>query len=78
MCFPGKRLKNNHSDDDDKPAPAKSPSSALAPAVTTAPATTMSAPKVAIVIYTLYGHIAKRTSYVSSYHPTSADTPSSR
>ncbi|KAI0765123.1 NADH-quinone oxidoreductase [Fomes fomentarius] len=59
MCFPGKRLKNNHSDDDDKPAPAKSPSSAPAPALTTAPATTMSAPNVAIIIYTLYGHIAK-------------------
>ncbi|TEB31059.1 flavo protein WrbA [Coprinellus micaceus] len=40
------------------PAPA-APSSAPAPATTLATETTMSAPKVAIIIYSMYGHIAK-------------------
>ncbi|KAI0746609.1 flavoprotein-like protein [Daedaleopsis nitida] len=60
MCFPGKRLKNNHSDDDPKPAPPPAPSSATpAPAVTAAPAAAMSSPKIAIIIYSMYGHVAK-------------------
>ncbi|PIL27382.1 hypothetical protein GSI_10530 [Ganoderma sinense ZZ0214-1] len=62
MCFPGKRLKSNHADD--APPPAKSPPAPAAPpapAPATQPATpaTMSSPKVAIVIYSMYGHIAK-------------------
>ena len=61
MCFPGKRLKNIFSDDDKKPASTKKPSSS-----TPAPAPTMSSPKVAIVIYSMYGHIAKRMSHISS------------
>lgn len=43
------------------PAPAPAPASTPAPApvTLTAQATTMSAPKVAIIIYSMYGHIAK-------------------
>ncbi|KAI0349775.1 flavoprotein WrbA [Trametes cingulata] len=79
MCFPGKRLKNNHADDS-KPAQPPAPTAAPAAAATapatdpapapapepnpasvteTAPAATMSTPKVAIIIYSMYGHIAK-------------------
>nr|VWP01316.1 Polygalacturonase (PG) (EC (Pectinase) [Ganoderma boninense] len=62
MCFPGKRLKNNHADDAAPPAkfpptPAAPPASA--PATQPATSATMSSPKVAIVIYSMYGHIAK-------------------
>ncbi|KAI0826991.1 flavoprotein-like protein [Trametes gibbosa] len=76
MCFPGKRLKKNHSDDPEPsvkapaaaaasaatapaptPAPAQEPTPA--PVVQTTPETAMSSPKVAIIIYSLYGHIAK-------------------
>ncbi len=69
MCFPGKRFKKNHSDDPESakapasaaPAPTTTPAPAPAPApaTQTAPETTMSSPKVAIIIYSLYGHIAK-------------------
>ncbi|KAI0690662.1 flavoprotein-like protein [Cerioporus squamosus] len=58
MCFPGKRLKKAFSDDIEskpksQPAPAKS-----SPTSSTTKASTMS-PKVAIIIYSMYGHIAK-------------------
>ncbi|EIW56252.1 uncharacterized protein TRAVEDRAFT_171817 [Trametes versicolor FP-101664 SS1] len=70
MCFPGKRFKKNHSDDPESakapasaaPAPTTTPAPpapAPAPATQTAPESTMSSPKVAIIIYSLYGHIAK-------------------
>ncbi|RDX46640.1 flavo protein WrbA [Lentinus brumalis] len=58
MCFPGKRQKDNLKDD---PAPAPAPAQ---PPTTTSAAPAlelnlaMSAPKVAIVIYSMYGHIA--------------------
>ncbi|EJF56769.1 flavo protein-like protein [Dichomitus squalens] len=64
MCFPGKRLKNNHSEDTQpasksKSSPASSaPAPTPAPAIQPAPATAMSSPKVAIIIYSMYGHVA--------------------
>ena len=61
MCFPGRRLKNNHSDEESAP---KKSAPTPAPATTPAPAPAMSSPKVAIVIYSMYGHIAKSTSYL--------------
>ncbi|KAM5534733.1 hypothetical protein V8D89_011597 [Ganoderma adspersum] len=62
MCFPGKRLKSNHADDEalpakSSPAPAAPPTPP--PATQSATPVTMSSPKVAIIIYTMYGHIAK-------------------
>ena len=67
MCFPGKRLKKTFSDDIEskpkpKPAPAPAPAPAKSsPAAATSTTTKASAmsPKVAIVIYSMYGHIAK-------------------
>ncbi|KAI8986807.1 flavoprotein-like protein [Trametes punicea] len=67
MCFPGKRLKNTHADDTtptNKPAataPASNSTPAPAPTTETAPApaAAMSSPRVAIIIYSMYGHIAK-------------------
>lgn len=69
MCFPSKRMKNNLADPE-KPtgtkgsAASSAPSTTAptpAPTTTTTPATTSTkmAPKVAIVIYSMYGHIAK-------------------
>ena len=64
MCFPGKRLKNNHAEDA-KPAPKSTPaSSAPAPATQTAAAANMSSPKVAIIIYSMYGHVASCMSHL--------------
>ncbi|RPD65311.1 flavo protein WrbA [Lentinus tigrinus ALCF2SS1-7] len=58
MCFPGKRLKHNHSDNP-QPAPAPAPAPApTQPSTEPAPPPAMSPPKVAIVIYSMYGHIA--------------------
>ncbi|TFK47632.1 NADH-quinone oxidoreductase [Heliocybe sulcata] len=62
MCFPSKRQKNNFTDDEQKKKPASSNSTSKPAAPTSAsttPATVMAAPKVAIVIYSMYGHIAK-------------------
>ncbi|TCD66324.1 Minor allergen Alt a 7 [Steccherinum ochraceum] len=68
MCFPGRRQKNLLADDvEQKKASTSTPSSSkpakngsATPVVSsTAPATKKMAPKVAIVIYTMYGHIAK-------------------
>ncbi|KAH9855676.1 flavoprotein-like protein [Lenzites betulinus] len=56
MCFPGKRTKKNLSDDIERPAKATTPA---APATKAAPKSAMSSPKVAIIIYSMYGHIAK-------------------
>ncbi|KAF9813550.1 hypothetical protein IEO21_05531 [Rhodonia placenta] len=66
MCFPTKRTKNALSDDDDKPNKA-----AVKPASTPAPATITTtipamAPKIAIVIYSMYGHIATLAETVKS------------
>jgi len=65
MCFPNKRQKDNFAEagTDKKPAPVPSTSTQPSPSapVTQTQTTThnMSPPKVAIVIYTMYGHIAK-------------------
>ncbi|OCH88519.1 1,4-benzoquinone reductase [Obba rivulosa] len=69
MCFPSKRTKNNL--EDDKPAPAAASSAPTAPEPTPAPATTTQttadmSPKIAIVIYSMYGHIAKLAEAVKS------------
>jgi len=60
MCFPSKKQKNNFTDEE-KPAakaksPAAKPTSTAAPAAVAAP---KSSPKVAIVFYSMYGHITK-------------------
>jgi NAD(P)H dehydrogenase (quinone) len=69
MCFPSKRQKDNFSSSEGKsgtdkkrPTPAASTSEPLPPTHTTTIQSTdkMSPPKVAIVIYTMYGHVAKR------------------
>ncbi|KAH7909280.1 putative 1,4 benzoquinone reductase [Hygrophoropsis aurantiaca] len=74
MCFPGKRQKNNFSEPKPTPADTKAeaaapetlptipptdPISTLEPTSTSSLENTMSSPRVAIVIYSLYGHISK-------------------
>ena len=77
MCFPSKKQKALYSDEATKQAPPPpdtkapepaAPTSSTAPVISTTPANTSSqmAPNVAIVIYTMYGHIAK-CSYPISY-----------
>ena len=71
MCFPGKRQKNLLADDQEKKAPATPTATTTKPASApaakngsvpvvqaTIPSSKM-APRVAIVIYSMYGHIAK-------------------
>ena len=70
MCFPSKKQAKLLAEDSPaskpsttpKPQPPKEQPAPPAATSTTAttPAVTMSSPKVAIVIYTMYGHIAKR------------------
>jgi NAD(P)H dehydrogenase (quinone) len=68
MCFPNKHQKSNFeeqqpSSQPQQPTQQESTSSAPPPpatASTTAITTTAMAPKVAIVIYSMYGHVAKR------------------
>ena len=62
MCFSSKKTRATF--DDDKPKASSSSSQdkkqALAPtATTTTPAAAAMSPKIAIVIYSMYGHIAK-------------------
>jgi len=73
MCFPSKRQRENFVDTKasgaDQNPPANIASSSQqpppAPATTqTQTADTMSGPKIAIVIYSMYGHVAKRMSIV--------------
>ncbi|RPD65312.1 flavo protein WrbA [Lentinus tigrinus ALCF2SS1-7] len=61
MCFPGKRLKKTFSDDiESKPKPATSAAPAKpSPTSTKVSTSPAMSPKVAIVIYSMYGHIAK-------------------
>jgi NAD(P)H dehydrogenase (quinone) len=82
MCFPGKRQKHNFAEpkserkdtkaDIVEPIPSSGPvlsASSPLPSEPTAsepPETTTSAPRVAIVIYSLYGHIAKLAEAVKS------------
>jgi hypothetical protein len=70
MCFPSKKQKALYSDEATKQAPpedTKAPTPA-APASTTTPINNSSqmAPNVAIVIYSMYGHVAKRSCRISS------------
>nr|AAQ24592.1 NADH-quinone oxidoreductase [Gloeophyllum trabeum] len=66
MCFPSRRQKANFTDDEQKqPASSNSKAPAAASTAPAAPAV-MSSPKVAIVIYSLYGHIAKLAEAVKS------------
>ena len=58
MCFPGKRHKDKHHDDP-QPKPPAPPSTQPSAPTEPVPAPAMS-PKVAIVIYSMYGHIATR------------------
>lgn len=74
-CFPNKRQRGNFTDEDtekrDAEKSTKGPNSSTTPPTqpppTIPPITNnllkedMSSPKVAIVIYTMYGHIAKRS-----------------
>lgn len=65
MCFPGKRQKANFAEKTNKPATPASASTTNPnkPSTTTRTTTsTMAGPKIAIVIYSMYGHIAKRES----------------
>ncbi|PCH44998.1 benzoquinone reductase [Wolfiporia cocos MD-104 SS10] len=54
MCIPGKRTKKALDDPPPRPQKDSRPSASTAPAPDT-----MSSPKIAIIIYTMYGHIAK-------------------
>ncbi|KAI0263006.1 flavoprotein-like protein [Gloeopeniophorella convolvens] len=62
MCFPSKKQKALYSDEPSKQASSSATKApAQAPAASTTPNTSsaMSAPNVAIVIYSMYGHIVK-------------------
>ncbi|KAH8107640.1 flavoprotein-like protein [Cristinia sonorae] len=67
MCFPGKRQKKLLADEEKQSKPPASASAAPAasakpdpaPVTSTATANGKMAPKVAIIIYSMYGHIAK-------------------
>ncbi|KJA15306.1 benzoquinone reductase [Hypholoma sublateritium FD-334 SS-4] len=66
MCFPSKKQKNNFSDNADKTAPPAESTVPLAtstapelPLVVAEAPIDMAPPKVGIVIYSMYGHIAK-------------------
>ncbi|KAI0732626.1 flavoprotein-like protein [Fomitopsis betulina] len=63
MCFPSKKTKAAF--DDDKPS-ARPSSKDIKQAPTTPTPAAMSSPKIAIIIYTLYGHIAKLAESVKS------------
>jgi len=58
MCFPTKRQKENFADKNTQSAAPPDPSTSSQPTTTQAPVA-MSSPKVAIVIYSMYGHIAR-------------------
>jgi len=61
MCFPSKKQKALYSDEATKQSPPATKAPAAAPASSTTPTNNSShmAPNVAIVIYSMYGHIAK-------------------
>ena len=73
MCLPNKRQRDNFAETgtDKKAAPVASApatqSSSSPPTTQTQTADNMSAPKVAIVIYSMYGHVAKRTFLLPLY-----------
>lgn len=82
MCFPSKWLKKNFSEED-KPessgsnsaTPAEKPASkpAAKPTIDTDVSAKKKTFKTAIVIYTMYGHIASRESRPSLPRPNRAD-----
>jgi len=71
MCFPDKRQKSNFTDTEkrDKEKPTKGPNNSITPPIQSPPtippitnkslSEDMPTPKVAIIIYSMYGHIAK-------------------
>ena len=74
MCFPNKKQKSNFTDETEKRdngKPTKGPKSPTTPPIESTPSIPpitnnplnldMSSPKVAIIIYSMYGHIAKRS-----------------
>jgi NAD(P)H dehydrogenase (quinone) len=67
MCFASKRQEDNFAETrtDKSPATATVSSQHPPPILPTTDAQTinMSGPKIAIVIYTMYGHVAKRMFY---------------
>lgn len=69
---PKPNTENGIKEDTVKTSPSSAPApSATAPTTATSPQidANMTAPKVAIVIYSLYGHIAKRMSWTFFYTP---------
>ena len=65
MCFSSKKTRATFDDDKPKASSSSSQDKKQAPAptaTTTPPAAAAMSPKIAIVIYSMYGHIAKRTS----------------
>jgi NAD(P)H dehydrogenase (quinone) len=73
MCFPSKRQGDNFAEtkesaaDQNPPAVESTTASQQPPPPTqTHTADTMSGPKVAIVIYSMYGHVAKRMFIIAS------------
>ncbi|KAI0044780.1 benzoquinone reductase [Auriscalpium vulgare] len=63
MCFPSKKQSNLY---EDTPTAASKPAQPVPPATKPATQPAMSSPKIAIVIYTMYGHIAKLAESVKS------------
>jgi len=67
MCFPTKKQKDNFTDRPTTKPETSSSSEPKPPTTSTQPnVTTMSSPKVAIVIYSMYGHIAKMAEAVKA------------
>jgi hypothetical protein len=59
MCFPSKTQKALYSDESTKQTPPDTKAAEPVATSSTTPNDTSMAPNVAIVIYTLYGHVAK-------------------
>ncbi|KAF8638986.1 hypothetical protein AX17_001818 [Amanita inopinata Kibby_2008] len=75
MCFPTKNQKSNFNDDAGSaqksaekkvPAPASVPEPELVKDTSTATSSTMSSPRIAIIIYSLYGHISQMAESVKA------------
>jgi hypothetical protein len=62
MCFPSKSQKALYSDQAQPDTKAPAPAAVTTTTTSTTPLELSMAPNVAIVIYTLYGHIATRSS----------------
>jgi NAD(P)H dehydrogenase (quinone) len=68
MCFPSKSQKTLYSDQAQPDTKAPAPAPVTTTTTSTTPIDPSMAPNVAIVIYTLYGHIAKCSSLLSFLH----------